>query len=99
MPLTGETAPPSPAPARAEVQRRRPEEPAPGTAVGGPLRCLWYDAALADTLAAVDEFLRTRAGTAALADFCRAGRGGPAAALGARALVDTVGRTADRLRA
>jgi hypothetical protein len=88
----------APAPALPDrTRQRQPEEPDSWNAAGG-LRCLWYDTGLADTLTAVDEFLRTPVGTAALADFCRARRGGPAPELDARALLDAVGSTAARLR-
>jgi len=64
---------------------------------GRGLRCLWYDDALADTLTAADEFLRTPAATAALAEFYRARRDCYAQEPDARALIDAVGSTAARL--
>ncbi len=42
----------------------------------------------------VDEFLRTRAGTAALADVYRVRRGRPAPDFDSRTLIDAVGFTA-----
>lgn len=69
--------------------------PAPASrAADGQLRCLWYDAAVADTLAALDVFLRSPAGTAALAEFCRAQAG----VFEADPLIATVARTAARMR-
>ena len=79
-------------------QQWPPGEPA-SPAACGPLRCLWYSGRLADALTAMDEFLRTPAGSAALTDFCRARRGGAAAESDARALIEAVGRTAARMRA
>ncbi len=87
------------APGRADrIGEWLPEEPVARTA-RQRLGCLWYSAAQADTLADVDEFLRTPAGTAALADFYRGLRGGPAPESDVRTLIDAVGVIAARMRA
>jgi hypothetical protein len=97
MPGTGEQVPVLPPSALADpLQNRPPAEPGSWSA-GEPLRCLWYHAGLADTLAVMDEFLRTPAAAAALADFCRARRGGPAAPLEARTLAGAVALVAARM--
>lgn len=94
---TGEQAPMAPAFAQADrVQDRPPAEPVSWSA-GEPLRCLWYHAGLADALAVVDEFLRTPAATAALADFCRAQPGSPAAPAEARTVAGAVALIAARM--
>jgi hypothetical protein len=84
-------------PEQADRVRKRPEEAASWTA-GGGLRCLWYGPGLADTLTTVDEFLRTPAVTAALAEFYQARRGSRAAERDVHALIDAVGVTAAKLR-
>ena len=97
VPGTAEQAHMPPAPALADrVHNRQPAEPAFWSA-GGPLRCLWYHVELADTLAVVDEFLRTPAASAALADFCGARRGSPATPLEARTLAGAVALIAARM--
>ena len=78
-------------------ERRWPDEPTSSTA--RQLRCLWYQAALADALADVDEFFRTPAGAAALADYYRVRRSSPEPECDARALVQVIGCTAAKLRA
>jgi hypothetical protein len=86
-----------PAPAEAGgVQSRLSAEPASWSA-GGPLRCLWYHAELADTLAVVEEFLRTPVAAAALADFCRARPASPAAPLEAHTLAGAVALVTARM--
>ena len=84
-----------PAPAQADRIHPRPQEPAP--IPGRGLRCLWYDDALTDTLTAADEFLRTPAAIAALAEFYRARRDSRAPESDARALIDAVCSAAARL--
>ena len=79
-------------------ERRRLDEPTSSTA-RQELRCVWYQATLADALADVDEFFRTPAGTAALADFYRVRRSSPEPECDARVLVDAIGRAAAKLRA
>ena len=81
-----------PAPAPADRIHRRPEGPTPNPGRG--LRCLWYDDALADTLTAADEFLRTPAAIAALAEFYRSRRDCCAPESEARALIDALGSAA-----
>jgi hypothetical protein len=91
MPRTGEQVYVPPAPGQVDgVQDRPPAEPAASLSADEPLRCLWYRAGLADTLGVVDEFLRTPAATAALADFCRTQPGRPAAPLEAHTLAGAV---------
>jgi hypothetical protein len=85
------------APAQADCVQKQPQESASWTA-GSGLRCLWHGAGLADTLTAVDEFLRTPAGTAALAEFYQARCGSRAPERDARTLIDAVGVTAAKLR-
>lgn len=63
------------------------------------LRCLWFGDRLSDALISVDEFLRTPAATAALAEFCRSRQASPAPEACARTLIDAIGATAARLRA
>ena len=95
----GETALMPPAAAQADhIRQRQPEEPGSRT-VGRGLRCLWYDAGLADMLTMVDEFLRTPAATAALVEFYRTRHGSPAPESDTRMLIDAFGVTAARLRA
>jgi hypothetical protein len=95
--LTVEEALAFPAPARADrVDQGQPEEPT-AQAADARLRCLWYNAGLADVFSLVEEFLGTAAGTAALADFCRARRGTPAPEFGT--LIERIASTAARLRA
>jgi hypothetical protein len=88
-----------PGPIQADrVHQRPPEEPAARVA-DERLRCLWYTAGLVDVFSFVEEFLGTAAGTAALADFCRARRGAPGLEFEACTLIETIASTAARLRA
>ena len=83
------------APALADRIDRQREEPAPVPTRS--LRCLWYDDALADTLTVADEFLRTPAAIAALAEFYRVRRNCRAPESDARAVIDAVGSATARL--
>jgi hypothetical protein len=92
---TAQNPPAVAAPAPAGPVPPRPEEHAP--VPGRGLRCLWYDDVLADTLTTADEFLRTPAAIATLAEFYRARCGSRAPEFEARALIDAVGWAAARL--
>lgn len=97
IPGTGEQAPMFPTSALADPVQNRPSAEPVSWSAGEPLRFLWYHAGLAHALAVVDEFLRTPAATTALADFCRARRGSPAAPLEARTLAGAVALVAARM--
>ena len=87
----------APAPGQVDRVQHQPSAEPVTRSASEPLRCLWYHAGLADTLAVVEEFLRTPAAIAALADFCRARPGGPAGPLEARTLAGAVALIAARM--
>ena len=97
MPETSEQAPVLPAPGQAGRVQNRPSAEQSSWSPSGPLQCLWYRAELADTVAVVDEFLRTPAAATALADFCRARRRSHAAPLEAHTLAGAVAHIALRM--